>query len=185
MNSAFKAATGQYLAYKNIAETLSHNQRVTRLYRVRARALCSLLYAAPPPTDPCRGGALIINSHPPLSPSYPLPPPTHEQASLRMLVTWWPERDMMNHQAALIRDAFEANREASVASGAGKRLIRETEETLELWTHPDIYKNPYMPGSSKFMRNAPPPLEAVFPHGIPADIAAKVIPIHPDGIPYS
>jgi len=70
MNSAFKAATGQYLAYKNIAETLSHNQRVTRLYRVRARALCSLLYAAPPPTDPCRGGALIINSHPPLSPSY-------------------------------------------------------------------------------------------------------------------
>ena len=32
------------------------------------------------------------------------------------------------------------------------------------------------------MRNAPPNLEVVFPHGIPKDISETVIPQHPDGI---
>ena len=107
------------------------------------------------------------------------------QASLKLLVSWWPDREILNEQACLIRESFEANRGASVEQGAARRLVRETEETIDLWIHPDKYTIPYMPGSSKFMRNAPPPLEAVYPHGIPAEIAEQVIPIHPDGIPYS
>ena len=39
MNRAFVQATGRYHAYKDLAATLSHTQRVTRLYRVRACAL--------------------------------------------------------------------------------------------------------------------------------------------------
>ena len=31
--------------------------------------------------------------------------------------------------------------------------------------HPDMYKIPDMPGGSKFMRNPPPPMSAVFPDG--------------------
>ena len=139
MNRAFVQATGRYHAYKDLAATLSHTQRVTRLYR----------------------------------------------ASLKLLVSWWPDREILNEQACLIRESFEANRGASVEQGAARRLVRETEETIDLWIHPDKYTIPYMPGSSKFMRNAPPPLEAVYPHGIPAEIAEQVIPIHPDGIPYS
>ena len=39
-----------------------------------------------------------------------------------------------------------------------------------------------MPGGSKFMRNAPPNLQVVFPHGVPKGISETVIPQHPDGI---
>ncbi len=57
------------------------------------------------------------------------------------------------------------------------KLLREGEEELLSWTHPDNYVNPYMPGGSKFMRNPPPPLRAIFPDGIPPeyDIAPKDI----------
>ena len=40
-----------------------------------------------------------------------------------------------------------------------KRLVREAEEKLVEYTHPDPYVIPYMPGGSKFMRNPPPPFE--------------------------
>jgi oligopeptide transport system substrate-binding protein len=57
------------------------------------------------------------------------------------------------------------------------RLLREAEEELLAWTHPDNYVVPYMPGGSKFMRNPPPPLRAVFPQGVPPEynIAPKDI----------
>ena len=32
-----------------------------------------------------------------------------------------------------------------------------------------MWTNPYMPGGSKFMRNPPPPLRAIFPDGIPEE----------------
>jgi hypothetical protein len=32
-----------------------------------------------------------------------------------------------------------------------------------------MWTNPYMPGGSKFMRNPPPPLRAIFPDGIPSE----------------
>ena len=40
-----------------------------------------------------------------------------------------------------------------------------------------MWTNPYMPGGSKFMRNPPPPLRAIFPEGIPDEynIAPKDI----------
>jgi hypothetical protein len=47
--------------------------------------------------------------------------------------------------------------------------VREGEEKLVERMHPDMYTLPYMPGGSKFMRNAPLPLEAVFPDGIPPE----------------
>jgi rhodanese-related sulfurtransferase len=49
-------------------------------------------------------------------------------------------------------------------------LIRKAEARLVDYTHPDSYTLPTMPGGSKFMRNPPPPLEAVFPDGIPAEV---------------
>ena len=40
-----------------------------------------------------------------------------------------------------------------------KRLVREAEEKVEYYTHPDGYVFNYMPGGTRFMRNAPIPLE--------------------------
>ena len=47
--------------------------------------------------------------------------------------------------------------------------MREAEEKLVERSHSDMYTVPYMPGGSKFMRNAPLPLEAIFPDGIPPE----------------
>lgn len=40
-----------------------------------------------------------------------------------------------------------------------KRLVREAQEKLEHYTHPDKYVFNYMPGGTRFMRNAPIPLD--------------------------
>ena len=64
-----------------------------------------------------------------------------------------------------------------VDSAATLRLIRETKERLARRTHPDPYIVPYMPGGSLFMRNAPPPLEAIFPDGIPEGISTRKVNI--------
>ena len=68
---------------------------------------------------------------------------------------------------------------------ATRRLIREGNERLSAFVHPDKYVIPYMPGGSKFMRNAPPNLQVVFPDGIPKGISETVVPQHPDGIVQS
>ncbi len=61
------------------------------------------------------------------------------------------------------------------------RLVREAEEKLVEWTHPDPWVNPYMPGGSRFMRNPAVPLSIVFPpdlfpEGVPPEynIASQV-----------
>lgn len=61
------------------------------------------------------------------------------------------------------------------------RLIREAEEKLASWIHPDPWVNPYMPGGSRFMRNPAMPLSIVFPpdlfpEGVPPEynIASQV-----------
>lgn len=47
------------------------------------------------------------------------------------------------------------------------------------YTHPDPYRNPVMPGGSKFMRNPPLPMDVCFPDGnYPAD--APKYEINPD-----
>lgn len=52
-----------------------------------------------------------------------------------------------------------------------KRLVREAQEKLDHYTHPDRYVFNYMPGGTKFMRNAPIPLDVCFPDGvIPDDV---------------
>ena len=47
------------------------------------------------------------------------------------------------------------------------RLLREAKELLASHTNPDPYIRNYMPGGTLFMRNPAPPLEALFPDGIP------------------
>ena len=51
------------------------------------------------------------------------------------------------------------------------RLLREAREALKAQTHPDPYIVSYMPGGSLFMRNPAPPLEALFPDGIPEGVS--------------
>ena len=42
------------------------------------------------------------------------------------------------------------------------RLVREAEEQLRSWIHPDPWVNPYMPGGSRFMRNPAMPLSVSY-----------------------
>jgi hypothetical protein len=51
-----------------------------------------------------------------------------------------------------------------------RKLVQDGLDKLVEYTHPDPYTLPTMPGGSKFMRNPPPPLSAVFPDGIPEDM---------------
>ena len=44
-------------------------------------------------------------------------------------------------------------------------LYQEGEDELFAYTHPDPYRNPVMPGGSKFMRNPPLPMDVCFPEG--------------------
>ena len=52
-----------------------------------------------------------------------------------------------------------------------KRLVREAQEKVAHYTHPDRYIFNYMPGGTLYMRNAPIPLDVCFPDGkIPDDV---------------
>eukprot|EP00940_MAST-03C_sp_MAST-3C-sp2_P000672 g672.t1 len=102
--------------------------------------------------------------------------------SLKILASWAIDHEIIAQEAEKIRSQFDANKGLEPESGASKRLIREAREKLAEFTHPDMYVIPYMPGGSKFMRNAPPPLKVVFPHGVPEGISKQVTPQHPDGI---
>ncbi|MGK3746816.1 MAG: hypothetical protein ACI90V_013679, partial [Bacillariaceae sp.] len=56
---------------------------------------------------------------------------------------------------------------------------QEGEDQLFVYTHPEPYRNPIMPGGSKFMRNPPLPMDVCFPDGnYPAD--APTYEIDPD-----
>ena len=57
------------------------------------------------------------------------------------------------------------------------RLIREGNERLQKYAHPDKYITAYLPGGTLFMRNPALPLEAVFPDGIPADVDQRKLNI--------
>lgn len=97
--------------------------------------------------------------------------------SLKTLNSWAIDRDVFNQAATELRARFDANRGASAA--AASRLLREGQDELFRNMHPDIYKVPEMPGGSKFMRNAPPPIEVCFPDGnLPPD--APRYTVNPD-----
>lgn len=63
----------------------------------------------------------------------------------------------------------------AVDSGLVKRLIREGNEQLFEYAHPDPLIAHYMPGGSSFMRNPAIPLEVCFPDGIPEGYSKYVL----------
>lgn len=79
-------------------------------------------------------------------------------------------QEIFLREATALRARFDASARAPAAAAA--RLLREGEAEALAATHPDPYTVCYMPGGSKFMRNPPLPLEAVFastPGGVPPE----------------
>jgi len=113
-----------------------------------------------------------------------LPELTHNQQvarlyrhSLKLLSSWCIDRDIFNAKATQIR--FQFDEERGCRPEKATRLLREGQEKLWEFTHPDPYRNPIMPGGSKFMRNPPLPMSVCFPDGnYPAD--APKYEIDPD-----
>ncbi len=88
---------------------------------------------------------------------------------------------MFNEEALKIRAMFDANKTADEAKSA--RLMREAREELARQTHPDPYIQAYMPGGSLFMRNPAPPLESLFPDGIPEGMSNRRLNIDMSNVP--
>ncbi|KAG7347794.1 hypothetical protein IV203_016499 [Nitzschia inconspicua] len=113
-----------------------------------------------------------------------LPELTHNQQvarlyrkSLKVLSSWAIDRDIFNDEATKIRARFDQARGCKPEKAI--RLLREAEDEIFAYTHPDPYCNPVMPGGSKFMRNPPLPMDVCFPDGnYPAD--APKYEINPD-----
>ncbi len=63
--------------------------------------------------------------------------------SLRLLLSWCIDREIFNQEASSIRSQFDSNRNVSLA--AAQRLLREGQESLVTYTHPDPYCVPHMP----------------------------------------
>jgi len=94
--------------------------------------------------------------------------------SLKLLSSWCIDRDIFNEEATKIRDQFDFERGCRPEKAI--RLLREGEDKLFAYTHPDPYRNPIMPGGSKFMRNPPLPMDVCFPDGnYPEDAPAYEI----------
>mmetsp|Transcript_5532 Transcript_5532/g.11438 ORF Transcript_5532/g.11438 Transcript_5532/m.11438 type:complete len:159 (-) Transcript_5532:45-521(-) len=99
-----------------------------------------------------------------------LPELTHNQKvarlyrdSLKLLSSWCIDRDIFNEEATAIRNLFDEERGCKPEKAI--RLLRQGEEKIWAYTHPDPYRNPIMPGGSKFMRNPPLPMDVCFPDG--------------------
>lgn len=94
-----------------------------------------------------------------------------------MLASWAIDRDIINDEATKLRSRFDQERGCKPEKAI--RLLREGEDEIFAYTHPDPYCNPVMPGGSKFMRNPPLPMDVCFPDGnYPAD--APKAEVQPD-----
>lgn len=83
-------------------------------------------------------------------------------------MSWTIHRETFNEEATKLRQRFDDSRGCSSSKAA--RLLREGQEELLEWTHPDPYCIPHMPGGSRHMRDSPLPMEICFPDGdYPAD----------------
>ena len=102
--------------------------------------------------------------------------------SLKTMISWAFQRDLVNQEADRIRAEFDACRNMSESQAAG--AIRRCEEELARLTHPDPIVPAYMPGGSKFMRNAPLPMEVVYPEGMPEGMTPPT-PVHVDQVPIT
>jgi NADH dehydrogenase (ubiquinone) 1 beta subcomplex subunit 9 len=97
--------------------------------------------------------------------------------SLKTLLSWCIDREIFNDEATEIRAQFDATR--GMSASASERILKEGQDKLFEYTHPDPYCVPFMPGGTLFMRNPPPPLEVCFPDGnYPAD--APKVTLNPD-----
>ncbi|KAF2121714.1 hypothetical protein BDV96DRAFT_639803 [Lophiotrema nucula] len=77
--------------------------------------------------------------------------------SLKLSLDWAVHRYLWRGQALYIRSLFEANKNVTEPR-LQRNLIKETEELLEKWKHPDPYRPPTAPGGSKYERNMPCPI---------------------------
>ncbi|KAI5814840.1 hypothetical protein BZA77DRAFT_317638 [Pyronema omphalodes] len=83
--------------------------------------------------------------------------------ALQTSLSWTVRRDAWRVQAMNIRELFEANKDVTEPRQLSK-LLKETEDTLHKWRHPDAYVPPTAPGGSKYERNMPVPYTAPPPH---------------------
>mmetsp|Transcript_4273 Transcript_4273/g.6456 ORF Transcript_4273/g.6456 Transcript_4273/m.6456 type:complete len:161 (-) Transcript_4273:249-731(-) len=83
--------------------------------------------------------------------------------ALKTLSSWAIDREIFIDEAEKIRARFDENKDAPPATVA--RLLKEGNDELFEFMHPDPYVVPYMPGGTLFMRNPPLPLEVCFPDG--------------------
>lgn len=99
--------------------------------------------------------------------------------ALRLSLSWAVDRQVWHAEATEIRKALDSHKHLSPDSGLAKRLVREMEEKLEHFQHPELYVIPWMPGGSKFMRNPPLPLHVCFDgQEIPQDALVSPIKEH-------
>ena len=117
---------------------------------------------------------------------------THQQQVCRLYrdclktaFSWASTRDLYLKDAQKIREEFRKNAALDPESAEAKKLLADGQKRLEEHRHPDQYIICWGVGGSKYMRNAPPPLEVCYPHGVPKEVAESVIPVHPDQVPYN
>ncbi|KAL7774575.1 hypothetical protein CFE70_005487 [Pyrenophora teres f. teres 0-1] len=67
--------------------------------------------------------------------------------SLKLALDWSVHRYLWRGQALYIRELFEAKRNVKEPRQM-RELIKETEDLLEKWKHPDPYRPPTAPGGS-------------------------------------
>ncbi|KAK4099966.1 complex 1 protein [Parathielavia hyrcaniae] len=75
---------------------------------------------------------------------------------LKLALDWSVHRHLWRGQALYIRSLFEAKRNVTDPR-LQRALLKETENLLEKWKHPDPYCHPTAPGGSKYERNIPAP----------------------------
>jgi NADH dehydrogenase (ubiquinone) 1 beta subcomplex subunit 9 len=103
--------------------------------------------------------------------------------ALRNIVSWAESRDVLNATATKIRAEFDANKHWPVDSVQTRTLLKDAHQRLAEQTHPDPVIQSYMPGGTLFMRNPAPPLEALFPDGIPEGISRRRLNIDMSNVP--
>ncbi|KAK8805192.1 hypothetical protein WA538_001643 [Blastocystis sp. DL] len=117
---------------------------------------------------------------------------THQQQvcrlykhSLMALLSWSTDREIFMEKATALRKRFRDAASLDPNSEEAKTLLEEGIKEYAKMAHPDRYVQSWYPGGATYMRNAPPPMNVVYPHGVPKEVEESVVPIHPDGTPYN
>ena len=105
---------------------------------------------------------------------------------LRMLESWTMDRTIFNQEAIKLRARFDAvSALHTIDSAAALYAIEEGEKELAENEHPDRYVLPFLPGGTKFMRNAPPPVDIAYEgEQVPENAHVGTnTPVYPDMVP--